>query len=443
VVTQADIDNNGNPDPDGFITNVATGDSDETDEQTSSTDTPLAGSATSSTLKTVESVLNADDSVDADGIVDTAGDKINYKVVYTNTGTKTLHNVTVTDSLTTLSCTPSVPAASLAPGDSITCTGTYVVTQADIDNNGNPDPDGFITNVATGDSDETDEQTSSTDTPLAQNAAMTVEKSSTTSSLSAPATVNYGYLVTNTGNVTLTGIGLVDDNDNNDMSCPATTLAVGANMTCSATHTFTQAELNANGSPTAGSGKLTNNVTASSNEAPDATDSLDIPINRPVTAQILPTATTCQNYLDGAQSLLYENYTVKSGLINSLAPGVFFYYNTITVNSAPYTFTLTQSNTSGALNWKPIPAVSVGQIVLYNADTCTKSRAQGTTTYDPNTGTISLTVNATGTYVIGIKYDPTALKGTPVSGPPYPSVVYTFIDLPGSTGPSITVRPKP
>src|SRR6185436_5940703 len=101
-----------------------------------------------------------------------------------------------------------------------------------------------------------------------------------TTSLSAPATVNYSYLVKNTGNVTLHNVALVDDNDNNDMSCPSTTLNVGASMTCTATHTFTQAELNANGSPTAGSGKLTNNVTASSNEAPNATDSLDIPITQ-------------------------------------------------------------------------------------------------------------------------------------------------------------------
>jgi len=84
--------------------------------------------------------------------------------------------------------------------------------------------------------------------------------------------------VTNTGNVTLTGISLTDDNDNDDMSCPATTLAPAATMTCTATHTFTQAELNANGSPTAASGNLVNNVTASSNEAPSATDNLVIPI---------------------------------------------------------------------------------------------------------------------------------------------------------------------
>jgi uncharacterized repeat protein (TIGR01451 family) len=62
------------------------------------------------------------------------------------------------------------------------------------------------------------------------------------------------------------------------MVCASTTIDVGGNTTCTATHTFTQAELDAGGSPTADSGFLTNNVTASSNEAVDATDELDIPI---------------------------------------------------------------------------------------------------------------------------------------------------------------------
>ena len=41
MVTQADIDNNGNPNPDGYIHNAATGDSDETEPQDSFTDTPI------------------------------------------------------------------------------------------------------------------------------------------------------------------------------------------------------------------------------------------------------------------------------------------------------------------------------------------------------------------------------------------------------------------
>ena len=114
---------------------------------------------------------------------------------------------------------------------------------------------------------------------------MTVEKSSVTTSLSAPATVTYSYLVSNTGNVTLTGISLSDNNDNDDMSCPFTTLAVGGSMTCTATHTFTQAELDAGGT-------LDNVVTASSNEAPDATDDLNIPITQTPAINVVKSSTT-------------------------------------------------------------------------------------------------------------------------------------------------------
>ena len=69
------------------------------------------------------------------------------------------------------------------------------------------------------------------------------------------------------------------------MSCPFTTLAVGANMSCTATHTFTQAELDAGGN-------LSNNVTASSNEAPDALDSLNIPITQTPAIQVVKSSTT-------------------------------------------------------------------------------------------------------------------------------------------------------
>ena len=57
---------------------------------------------------------------------------------------------------------------------------------------------------------------------------LSVVKASTTKSLTAPQTVTYTYLVTNMGNVTVTGIALSDDNDNNDLSCPQTTLAPAA-----------------------------------------------------------------------------------------------------------------------------------------------------------------------------------------------------------------------
>src|SRR5439155_26970711 len=105
-----------------------------------------------------------------------------------------------------------------------------------------------------------------------------VVKSSTTTSLSAPQPVDCSYVVTNSGNVTVPGTALAGDNDNNDLACQQASLAPGGSMTCTASHTFTQAELDANGSPTTGSGSLTNTVTATSDQAPQATDTLAIAI---------------------------------------------------------------------------------------------------------------------------------------------------------------------
>ena len=203
---------------------------------------------------------------------------VNYSYLVTNTGNVTLTGISLSDDNDNndMSC----PATTLAPTATMTCAATHTFTQAELTANGSPTvASGNLTNNVTATSNEAPNATDRLDIPITQIPLMNVVKSSTTTGLTAPGTVTYSYLVTNTGNVTLTGISLSDDNDNNDMSCPATTLATAATMTCTATHTFTQAELNANGSPTAASGYLTNNVTATSNEAPNATDRLNIPIS--------------------------------------------------------------------------------------------------------------------------------------------------------------------
>ena len=64
-----------------------------------------------------------------------AGDVITYTMTTRNTGTVTVDNVVIADpmpGLSALDCTPA-PGASLAPGDEMTCTATYTVTQADVD----------------------------------------------------------------------------------------------------------------------------------------------------------------------------------------------------------------------------------------------------------------------------------------------------------------------
>jgi uncharacterized repeat protein (TIGR01451 family) len=61
------------------------------------------------------------------------GDVIHYTIVATNSGNVTLHGVVVTDpNVTDLVCDPATPV-DLAPGESITCSASHTVTQADLD----------------------------------------------------------------------------------------------------------------------------------------------------------------------------------------------------------------------------------------------------------------------------------------------------------------------
>jgi uncharacterized membrane protein len=176
-----------------------------------------------------------------------------------NIGNVTLTNVAVTDPLVgTITCPSGAnPILSLDPGTSETCTGSYTVVQADIDA-------GQRDNIGTADSDQAGPETNPETVPLGQNPGMTVDKTSTTSQVSGTGAVPYSYLVTNSGNVTLTNISLTDDNTDAAVSCPGTSLAPGDSFTCTAQHTVTQGELDANGSPVADSGNLVNNVDATS-----------------------------------------------------------------------------------------------------------------------------------------------------------------------------------
>jgi uncharacterized repeat protein (TIGR01451 family) len=70
----------------------------------------------------------------------------------------------------------------------------------------------------------------------------------------AGSTIPYSFLVTNTGNVTITGLVIDDALLDAPATCPVTTLAPGATTTCTGTHTLTQAEVDA--------GQVVNTATA-------------------------------------------------------------------------------------------------------------------------------------------------------------------------------------
>ena len=82
---------------------------------------------------------------------------------------------------------------------------------------------------------------------VAANPSLLVVKSAVENKFSAIGEVlHYSYLVINTGNVTLSGPFTVSDDKSSDETCPATSaLDPGQYITCTATYTVTQADLDA------------------------------------------------------------------------------------------------------------------------------------------------------------------------------------------------------
>jgi large repetitive protein len=183
------------------------------------------------------------------------GAVIGYSYHVTNTGNVSLAGpVTVTDNKATVTsdnkATVTCPAGGLAVGASMTCTATYTITQADLNS-------GSVTNTATAHANGTDSNQDHQTVTAIQGPALSIVKTASPLTYSAVgAVISYSYLVKNTGNVTLAGPVTVTDNKAT-VTCPAGGLAVGASMTCTATYTITQADLN--------SGSVTNTATAHAN----------------------------------------------------------------------------------------------------------------------------------------------------------------------------------
>ncbi len=186
-----------------------------------------------------------------------AGEQVAYSFLVTNTGNATLTSVNVTDvqaDTNAPAVTPVCPVATLAPGEHTTCTATYRATQTDIDNGTftdtatahgtGPYPDGGTPPGAT-DSLPSTATVSATAAP-----SLTVLKSSTTTLVtSLGQVIPYTFLVTNTGNVTLTSVSVSDivaapstQANLAGVNCPQTTLAPGDTTTCTATYTTTRAD---------------------------------------------------------------------------------------------------------------------------------------------------------------------------------------------------------
>ena len=185
------------------------------------------------------------------------GDIVTYSYVVTNTGDATLSSVGLVDDIEgpiTLSDVALDGITVLAVGDSENGSSAHTVTQAEFDA-------ASLTNIATATGQgpqgqpvvDTDTQT----VPFAQNPAIQVVKSQ---ALTTDANTNglpdvgdivtYSYVVTNTGDATLSSVGLVDDIEGpitlSDVALDGiTVLAVGDSENGSSAHTVTQAEFDA------------------------------------------------------------------------------------------------------------------------------------------------------------------------------------------------------
>ena len=239
VTTQADVDA-------GSYSNTAT-----------ATGTPPTGPSVSDTSSAVVIANRAPaltlDKSSSPSTVSSAGQTITYSFLVTNTGNVTLTSVTVGDPLPGLSAV-SCPSMTLSPGASTTCTATKLATQGDIDA-------GVINNTATVTATPPGGGTvaaidSHTVTAPPASSITLVKTASPTTIASVGQLINYSFVVTNTGNVTLTGVGVSDPKPGmSPVTCPTTTLAPSVSTTCTATYTTILADVN--------QGSIDNTATAS------------------------------------------------------------------------------------------------------------------------------------------------------------------------------------
>jgi uncharacterized repeat protein (TIGR01451 family) len=211
------------------------------------TDTPLTPAPAMEFTKSADSSAVQNPTV--------AGDKITYNFTAKNTGNVTLTNVSITDPLAGLSALtytwPGV-AGTLLPGETVTATATYAITQADIDA-------GHVANNATTTGTPpvgppVTPPPGETDTPLTPAPAMTFTKTADASAVQSPSKVGdritYNFTAKNTGNVKLTKVSITDPLAGLSAltyTWPGTPgeLLPGQTVTATATYAITQADINA------------------------------------------------------------------------------------------------------------------------------------------------------------------------------------------------------
>jgi uncharacterized repeat protein (TIGR01451 family) len=302
-VTKADVDA-------GSVTNIATA------AATGPYANPVTSNPSSVTVNATEATsgLSVVTSTTSTGY-GRAGDTVGYTYLVTNTGTTTLSGVGVNDTeVTSVSC----PDTTLAPGASETCTGSYTVTQADVDAGSVTDS---ATAGATNPQSTTVTSSTSSVTVAASSAFDDLEVAVSTSSAGygrAGDTIGYSYLVTNTGTTTESDVG-VNDNLVASVSCPDTTLVPGASETCTGSYTVTQADVDA--------GSVTDSATAGATNPSHATvssasSSVTVQASSAISGLSFATSTSSTGYGRAGDTIGYSYLVTNTGTTDLSAVSV-------------------------------------------------------------------------------------------------------------------------
>jgi len=199
-----------------------------------------------------------------------AGNLVTFLYTVTNTGNTTLNSITIDDNMSGLS-TPTCPAAGsawpgtagqLLPGQSVNCSAVYTLKQADVDAGQAVNPQAIAIAVPSDSTDPVESDPQTDLVPLPASPGLTLVKSASPNDpphFIAGQVITYTFVVTNTGNVTLSDI-TVDETDFSgagpvpSATCPGGVLAPGAQLQCTATYTLLEDDIEA--------GTLTNTAVA-------------------------------------------------------------------------------------------------------------------------------------------------------------------------------------
>ncbi len=367
---------------------------------------PVTSPASPAASVTIPAAVNPAVSIVKSAMVSPAADQtgvkprdtIRYSYRVTNIGNATLSAVSVDDpTVGAVSCpTPASPG--LAPGSAEMCTAAnpYTVTQADVDA-------GAVADTATA---------SGTDllgTPSpAASGSLTVPAETAVPALSLakhgtntnPAdqndvkvgdTINYSYVVTNTGDVTLTTIAVIDPTLGT-VTCPGLAppgLAPGASVTCTANDPYTVTQADVDG------GGATDAATAT---GADANGSL----TSTATARALGLAATAPQV-----SLVKTATVVPAADQNDARVGDVIEYSFLVTNTGNADLTsVSVSDASLGPVSCPIPAPP--GLAPGAAETCTGEIQHTVTAADLVAGKVANTATATGTDGAGDTSPPSA-----------------------------------